>query len=212
MEIGVRLLMANKLILPLFLFFCAAVLQCCTSEENKKKSAASNSEEEDQLSQEQRTPDYGITWTEIPPDQQKQTHYQEQRTPDYGITWTEIPPDQQKQTHYKSGNVIYEAIYNKDGKISSQVFPHLEDAFLHEDKFYLKVILPFNLAGEIQANTPLNNPLYFTKIDKLTYQVSLHEALDLEKFKMTLTYLPASEDSILAWEKTFEIPVIPQFY
>ncbi len=187
MEIGVRLLMANKLILPLFLFFCAAVLQCCTSEENKKKSAPSNSEKEDQLSQ-------------------------EQRTPDYGITWTEIPPDQQKQTHYKSGNVIYEAIYNKDGKISSQVFPHLEDAFLHEDKFYLKVILPFNLAGEIQANTPLNNPLYLTKIDKLTYQVSLHEALDLEKFKMTLTYLPASEDSILAWEKTFEIPVIPQFY
>jgi hypothetical protein len=186
MEIGIKTLIIKKCTLALFFTSCVGLLQCCSSGEKENKGAEP-----------------------IPIPEHQSSH--ELKRPDNGILWTQVPPDKQRQTHYKSGRKIYEAEYNKDGKVSSRVIPRVEDAFLHEDKFYLKVILPFGLAGEIKAVTSLKKPLYLTKIDNLTYQVSLHEALDLERFNLTLHYLPAPEDSILAWEKTFEIPIVPQF-
>ncbi len=184
MEIEVKTLSGKISTLTLLVFSSISILISCSSKVNENPNSESNDYAKDQISE-------------------------ELKNPENGILWTQVPPDKQRQTHYKSGRVVYEADFDKEGKISSQVHPKLDDAFLHEDKFYLKVILPFYLAGELKASTNLRNPLYITKIDSLMFQVALHEALDLEEVEVTLQYLPASNDSILVWEKTYEIPILP---
>lgn len=131
--------------------------------------------------------------------------------PEHGETWEHVSPEKQRQTIFRSGKKIYMAYFDRDGKISNSVFPEINDDFLHEDKFYLKIILPFALKGEMHFDNNKEKPLFATAIDSRIIQLSVHDVLDIEDFRLKMDYTPAPKDTILAWEKEVELKIVPEY-
>ncbi|WP_114747677.1 hypothetical protein [Pleomorphovibrio marinus] len=131
--------------------------------------------------------------------------------PEHGEIWEYVSPEKQKQTRFRSGRKVYEAYFDNNNKVSNNIFPEITDAFLHEDKYYLKIVLPFPLKGEIQFENNKGKPLYATEIDSQIIQLSLHEVLDLEGFRLKMNYFPAQNDTILAWKKEVDLKIVPGY-
>ncbi|HSI74749.1 MAG TPA: hypothetical protein VK957_02590 [Lunatimonas sp.] len=104
-------------------------------------------------------------------------------------------------TLVKDGRSIYEATYKDQKKIDNRLIPWIQDSFLFEDKYYLKVYFPFPYPGKMNIKLE-NDPEYvLTPLKDQHYQVVINHALDLNRVDFKFHYEPATADSLI--ETTF---------
>lgn len=104
-------------------------------------------------------------------------------------------------TLVKDGRPVYLATYLNQKKISNHLLPWIQDAFLFEDKYYLKVYFPFPYRGKINIELK-NDPEYvLTPVEDQKYQVVINHALDLNHVDFIFHYKPAAADTLV--ETTF---------
>ncbi|WP_158855929.1 hypothetical protein [Lunatibacter salilacus] len=104
-------------------------------------------------------------------------------------------------TLVKDGRSIYEATYKDQRKIDNRLLPRIQDSFLFEDKYYLKVYFPFPYQGKMNIELE-NDPEYvITSVEDQKYQVVINHALDLNRVDFRFHYEPAAADTLI--ETTF---------
>jgi len=104
-------------------------------------------------------------------------------------------------TVVEEGRPVYRATYKDQQKISNQLLPWIQDSFLFEDKYYLKVYFPFPYRGKITIELE-NDPEYvLTTVEDQTYQLVINHALDLNRVDFNFHYSPAAADTLV--ESTF---------
>ncbi|SEJ12338.1 hypothetical protein SAMN05192553_102505 [Cyclobacterium xiamenense] len=100
------------------------------------------------------------------------------------------------QTYWQNGKRYYESIWVLDKRVGNKFFPKIQDAFLFEDKFYLKATFPVAYAGEIQFTFPEYPDYTLNRIGEQAFQVVINDALDLNRVVFSLEYLPSENDSL----------------
>ncbi|WP_375584436.1 hypothetical protein [Cyclobacterium xiamenense] len=101
------------------------------------------------------------------------------------------------QAQWLDGNLFYESTRVRNKRIHNKFYPKIQDAFLFEDKFYLKASFPLKYGGEIQFDFPEYPDYTLTRIGEQSFQVVINDALDLDRVIFSLDYLPAEEDSLV---------------
>lgn len=103
----------------------------------------------------------------------------------------------------RNGREIYKAAYINNRKVSNMLYPLIQDAFLFEDKYYLKVYFPFPYRGAMHIGLN-NDPEYvLTPLEHQKYQVVINHALDLARVDFTFDYLPAAVDTLVETRFSF---------
>lgn len=104
-------------------------------------------------------------------------------------------------TLVKDGRSIYEATYKDHKKTENKLLPWIQDSFLFEDKYYLKVYFPFPYLGKMSIELE-NDPEYvLTPVEDQKYQVVINHALDLNRVDFRFHYVPSAADTLV--ETTF---------
>lgn len=100
-------------------------------------------------------------------------------------------------TLVKDGRPIYQATYRDQKKTKNKLLPQIQDSFLFEDKYYLKVYFPFPYRGKISIEFE-NDPEYvLTLVDDQKYQLVINHALDLNRIDFKFHYEPAAADTLV---------------
>ncbi|MEX2511487.1 MAG: hypothetical protein WD398_01165 [Cyclobacteriaceae bacterium] len=108
-----------------------------------------------------------------------------------------------KKQIFGNGHLLYESLY-REGKVTKNHFyPKIIDAFLFEDKYYLKMRFPLPFQGKISFTLPENPDYESTKLGPNYYQLVINDALDLDQVKLRIKYQPAERDSLIREEYTF---------
>lgn len=109
-------------------------------------------------------------------------------------------------TLVKDGRPIYEATYKDSRKTENALLPWIQDSFLFEDKYYLKVYFPFPYRGKMGIELE-NDPEYvITSVEDQKYQVVINHALDLNRVDFMFHYKPAAADTLV--ETTFSFSYV----
>ena len=133
---------------------------------------------------------------EVTLSQENVTSFAEGDNLDFDVTGNLI-----RHTWVKEGRPIYQATYRNQQKISNKLFPQIQDSFLFEDKYYLKIYFPFPYRGKIGIELE-NDPEYvLTPVEDQLYQVVINHALDLNRVDFLFHYQPAATDTLV--ETTF---------
>jgi hypothetical protein len=102
-----------------------------------------------------------------------------------------------RHTLVKDGRPVYQASYKDQKKTDNKLLPWIQDAFLFEDKYYLKVYFPFPYQGKVHMELN-NDPEYvLTSIEQQKYQLVINHALDLDKINFNFHYMPADADTLI---------------
>lgn len=91
----------------------------------------------------------------------------------------------------------YESLFIKDKRIYNYIYPHINDFFLFEDKYYLKISYPVAFSGAIDTNIPECPDYVLTPLDDGVLQVVIYNALDLKEVDFMFNYLPSEKDSLV---------------
>ena len=103
----------------------------------------------------------------------------------------------------QNGREIYKATYAANRKVSNMLSPRVQDAFLFEDKYYLKVYFPFPYKGAMHIELN-NDPEYvLTPLENQKYQLVINHALDLQRVDFTFRYIPAAVDTLVETQFSF---------
>ncbi|WP_162343440.1 hypothetical protein [Cyclobacterium salsum] len=166
----------NKVVFPLFLLCWLGTLGC---KPKKKEKTSENS-----------------TWKEIIiQDNQASAHLD---------GWVEVKNgDSTRQQYLDDEITVFESLLVDEKRIYNEFYPLIQDAFLFEDKFYLKARFPLAYSGEIEFTFPEFPDYVLTKIGEQAYQVVINNALDLNDVLFDLHYLPSETDSLVRTEYSF---------
>ncbi|MFC4874121.1 hypothetical protein [Negadavirga shengliensis] len=107
------------------------------------------------------------------------------------------------QMIYAENNCYYESTISEGVRINNFFYPKIQDAFLFEDKFYLKVSFPVDHAGKVAFSLPRIRDYVKTAIEPEKHQVVINDALDLSQIEFELTYHPAEGDTLVKTEYSF---------
>lgn len=104
-------------------------------------------------------------------------------------------------TLVRDGRPIYQATYRDQKKTENKLLPWIQDSFLFEDKYYLKVYFPFPYQGKMSIELE-NDPEYvLTPSEDRKYQLVINHALDLNRVDFKFHYKPTAADTLV--ESTF---------
>lgn len=106
------------------------------------------------------------------------------------------------------GKLVYEATYDSGKKVTDRLIPLIQDAFLSEDKFYLKIHFPIPYPGEMQIDLEGHHDYALTTIDSQTYQLMVNDALDLDRINLVFDYFPAERDTLLSASYTHQFVIM----
>lgn len=119
-------------------------------------------------------------------------------------SWVSVQAgDSTRQKHLENGISYFESLLVKEKRIYNKFYPKIQDAFLFEDKFYLKAQFSLRYSGELKFSLPEYPDYVLTKIGEQTYQVVINDALDLNRVVFELHYLPSEEDSLVRTDYSF---------
>jgi len=119
-------------------------------------------------------------------------------------SWQErVAGDSTIKRQYLSGRMYFESLKVAEKKIYNRFFPRIRDAFLFEDKFYLKADFPLSFAGKVNFNLPECPDYVLSHIGENAYQIVINDALDLNRVLFEITYHPAEKDSLILSEFTY---------
>jgi hypothetical protein len=108
-----------------------------------------------------------------------------------------IKGDSIYQKAYEDGKLHFESLLIKGNRIYNHIYPEISDAFLFEDKFYLKISYPIPFSGNIKTVLPDCPDYVLTPIGEDILQVVIYNALDLETIDFEFTYIPSAKDSLV---------------
>ncbi|SHM38941.1 hypothetical protein SAMN04488057_101293 [Cyclobacterium lianum] len=111
--------------------------------------------------------------------------------------------DSTRQKHLEDNIILYESLLVNGARIYNKFYPQILDAFLFEDKFYLKARFPLEYPGQIQFTFPEYPDYVVTNTGKQAYQVVINDALDLNRVLFQLQYIPSTEDSLVSTHYSF---------
>ncbi|MEX2564743.1 MAG: hypothetical protein WD431_02225 [Cyclobacteriaceae bacterium] len=110
---------------------------------------------------------------------------------------------QTKKQITKNGYLLYESLSAKGKVTQNHFYPEILDAFLFEDKYYLKLKFPLPFKGKISFTLPENPDYVKTRLEPNYYQLVINDALDLDQVKLRLKYEPAEGDSLIREEYNY---------
>lgn len=166
----------SKVVFPLFLFCWLGTLGCKPKEEEK---TSGNTVREEIIIQESQPSAHLNGWVVVQ------------------------DGDSTRQQHLEGKITVFESLLVNDQRIYNKFYPLIQDAFLFEDKFYLKARFPLAYRGEIKFSFPEYPDYVLTKIGEQAYQVVINNALDLNHVLFDLHYLPSETDSLVRTEYSF---------
>ncbi|MDN3689688.1 hypothetical protein [Cyclobacterium jeungdonense] len=118
--------------------------------------------------------------------------------------WVVVQDGDSTRQKYQEGGITYfESLLVKEKRIYNTFYPLIQDAFLFEDKFYLKTRFPLDYSGEIEFTFPEYPDYVLTKIGDQAYQLVINNALDLNHVLFDLHYLPSETDSLVRTDYSF---------
>nr|MBI1231455.1 hypothetical protein [Cytophagales bacterium] len=103
----------------------------------------------------------------------------------------------------RNGREIYKATYIDNRKVSNTLYPLIQDAFLFEDKYYLKVYFPYPYRGTMNIELSDDPEYVLTPLENQKYQVVINHALDLHRVDFTFRYIPAEVDTLVETRFSF---------
>lgn len=104
---------------------------------------------------------------------------------------------------YRQGKKWYEGIYTGQEKYMDKLYPQIIEEFFFEDKYYAKIRFPMSHKGQINLKVKESGTPVIQQLDKGTFQVVINDALDLDKFKLELEYLPAPSDTLVPTQYSY---------
>ncbi|MFO7823736.1 MAG: hypothetical protein R6V72_07330 [Cyclobacterium sp.] len=111
--------------------------------------------------------------------------------------------DSTRQKHLEGKITLFESLLVNKERIYNKFYPQVQDAFLFEDKFYLKARFPLGFSGKIEFTFPEYPDYVLTKIGEQAYQIVINNALDLNRVVFDLQYLPSEKDSLVHTDYCF---------
>lgn len=105
---------------------------------------------------------------------------------------------------YEDGLLLYQAVEIKGKPLFNHFYPLIRDAFLFEDKYYLKISFLIKVSGDISFALPDNPDYEKTQLAASQHQIVINDALDLDRIKFRLTYRPSDRDSLIASTYTYQ--------
>lgn len=111
--------------------------------------------------------------------------------------------DSTRQKYLEDRTTLFESLLVSRERINNKFYPQIQDAFLFEDKFYLKARFPLDYSGEIEFTFPEYPDYVLTKIGEQTFQAVINDALDLNRVVFDLHYRPSEKDSLVPTDYSF---------
>jgi hypothetical protein len=108
------------------------------------------------------------------------------------------------QKGYVDGKLHFESLLIKGNRIYNHIYPEINDAFLFEDKYYLKINYPLPFSGSIKTALPDCPDYVLTPIGEEILQLVIYNALDLETIDFEFSYIPSEKDSLVPSAYPFE--------
>ncbi|NHE57000.1 hypothetical protein [Cyclobacterium plantarum] len=161
------------------IFLLPAFIACSTGHKNEKEEKVSTGSEKTDVSSTKNVPTIEDGWQET------------------------NSGDSTRQKHLKDKITLFEGLLVNRKRIYNKFYPQIQDAFLFEDKFYLKALFPLDYSGKIEFAFPEYPDFVLTKIGEQAYQVVINDALDLNRVVFHLQYLPSKKDSLVRTDYTF---------
>lgn len=171
--------MISSLIKIASIFLLPAVFACSTGNKNKKEEEVSARTEKNEVRATKTKPIIANGWQETK------------------------SGDSTRQKHLIDNITLFESLLVNRKRIYNKFYPQIQDAFLFEDKFYLKALFPLDYSGKIEFAFPEYPDHVLTKIGERAYQVVINDALDLNRVVFHFQYLPSEKDSLVRTDYTF---------
>ena len=108
------------------------------------------------------------------------------------------------QKAYVNGKLHFKSLLVKGNRIYNHIYPEINDAFLFEDKYYLKINYPLPFSGSIKTALPDCPDYVLTPIREDILQVVIYNALDLKTIDFEFRYIPSVKDSLVPSAYPFE--------
>jgi hypothetical protein len=118
--------------------------------------------------------------------------------------YVETKEDSIIQQEFSEGRLYFESLLIKGNRIYNHIYPEISDAFLFEDKYYLKISYPIPFSGNIKTVLPDCPDYVLTPIGEDILQVVIYNALDLETIDFKFSYIPSEKDSLVRSEYLFK--------
>lgn len=113
-------------------------------------------------------------------------------------------------TIYKNNTCYYKSTFSREERIDNVLYPKIQDAFLFEDKFYMKVSFPIVHAGKVTFMFPEIQDYVMTETEPDKYQIVINDALDLNRIRFHIEYHPAKTDSLVKSSFSYEYVIFEE--
>ncbi|GAB3008261.1 hypothetical protein GCM10027284_28400 [Cyclobacterium sediminis] len=97
----------------------------------------------------------------------------------------------------------YESLIVEEKRVYNNIYPNINDSFLFEDKYYLKISYSIPFSGTIETTIPECPDYVLTPLDNGILQVVIYNALDLSAVDLKFNYFPSEKDSLVSSEYFF---------
>ena len=104
---------------------------------------------------------------------------------------------------FRDGVKIYEGFYQGDIKEHNKLYPYFLEEFFFEDKYYAKVRFLLNYPGQVEVQVKGQGHPVIEYLGDNTFQLVINDALDLNKYKLELSYQQAVRDTLIAFSYVY---------